>query len=93
MNTVAVGMSAGGFVVVMGTFFLWVVTQRKTPIGDLQLDVGDKLLPFEAGTSEGTRFTTAELAGKRTLSTRTASSGGLTRPTRLLFLWRCQVIT
>ena len=55
------------FALMFGTFFLWVVTQRKTPVGDLQLKVGDKLLSFEASTSEGAGFTTAELAGKRTL--------------------------
>ena len=60
-------IAPAAFALMMGTFFLWVVTQRKTPVGDLQLEVGDKLLPFEASTSEGASFTTAKLAGKRTL--------------------------
>ena len=55
------------FALFMGGFFLWVVTQRKTPVGDLQLQVRDQLLAFEARTSEGAAFSTAELAGKRTL--------------------------
>lgn len=53
--------------VMMGAGFLWLLTQRKTPIGDLKVKVGDKLLSFEATTSEGVGFHTDELAGKRTL--------------------------
>lgn len=60
-------IAPAAFALMMGTFFLWVVTQRKTPVGDLQLKVGDTLLSFEASTSEGAGFATAELAGKRTL--------------------------
>lgn len=128
MNTVAVGMSAGGFVVVMGTMFayfstiprgivperitglvlklsfgmalavaaiaysvqvsgsagaaviapsavalmfggflLWLLSQRKTPVGELKVAVGDALLSFKATTSDGTGFHTDSLAGKRTL--------------------------
>ena len=67
-GSAGVGVIApAAFALMMGTFFLWVVAQRKTPVGDLQLKVGDKLLSFEASTSEGAGFTTAELAGKRTL--------------------------
>ena len=51
----------------MGSFFLWLLTQRKTPIGDLRVASGDPILPFEATTSEGAAFHTDELAGKRTL--------------------------
>ena len=60
-------IAPAAFALMMGTFFLWIVTQRKTPVGDLQLKVGDKLLSFEASTAEGAVFTTDELAGKRTL--------------------------
>ena len=69
-NTGSAGVAViapAAFALMIGTFFLWVVSQRKTPVGDLQLKLGDKLLPFEASTSEGAVFTTAELAGKRTL--------------------------
>ena len=55
------------FAMMMGLFFLWLLTQRRTPIGQLKVKVGDKLLPFEAVTSEGARFHTDELAGKRIL--------------------------
>lgn len=55
------------FSLIIGLLFLWLLTQRKTPIGELKVKVGDKLLPFEAKTSEGDRFHTDELAGKRVL--------------------------
>lgn len=51
----------------MGLMFFWLLSLRKTPIGDLRVAVGDWLLAFEAMTSEGTRFHTDDLAGKRTL--------------------------
>ena len=69
-NTGSAGVAVivpAAFALMMGTFFLWVVSQRKTPLGDLQLKVGDTLLSFEAGTAEGAVFTTDELAGKRSL--------------------------
>ena len=55
------------FAMMMGLIFLWLLTQRRTPIGQIKVNVGDKLLPFEATTSEGVRFHTDELAGKRVL--------------------------
>jgi hypothetical protein len=55
------------FSLVMGLLFLWLLSQRKTPVGDLKVRVGDTLLPFAAQTSEGARFHTDELAGKRVL--------------------------
>lgn len=51
----------------MGTFFLWVLTQRKTPIGNIKVRVGDTLIPFEAKTSDGSDFTLADFKGKRIL--------------------------
>ena len=60
-------IAPAAFALMMGTFFLWIVSMRKTPLGDLQLEVGDQLLPFEASTAEGAVFTTDELANKRTL--------------------------
>ncbi len=51
----------------MGLTFLWLLSQRKTPIGDLKVKVGDNLLSFESTTSEGIGFHSDELKGKRTL--------------------------
>ena len=45
----------------------WLLSQRKTPIGDIKVKVGDQMLPFNATTSEGREFHTSELDGKRTL--------------------------
>ncbi len=55
------------FALMMGSFFLWLLTQRKTPIGDIKVKVGDRLLAFEATTSAGKPFSTESLANKRTL--------------------------
>lgn len=52
---------------VMGSLFFWLLTQRKTPLGNLKVALGDALLPFTATTSEGLAFDTADLAGERTL--------------------------
>ncbi len=51
----------------MGLGFFWLLSIRKTPIGDLRVKTGDSLLPFEAATSDGQIFHTDDLAGKRTL--------------------------
>ena len=53
--------------IVFGLFILWVLTQRKTPLGDIKVSVGDKLLPFSSTTSQGTTFDSADLNGKRVL--------------------------
>ncbi len=53
--------------VMLASVLLYLLTLRKTPVGDLKVEVGDRLLAFEAKTSEGDRFHTDELAGKRTL--------------------------
>jgi len=45
----------------------WLLTQRKTPVGDIKVAVGDRLLPFEAVNADGTRFHSDDLAGKRVL--------------------------
>ena len=65
-SAVAVSIpSALALLMALGIF--WLLSQRKTPIGDLKVKPGDKLFPFEATTSEGIPFHTDELAGKRTL--------------------------
>jgi hypothetical protein len=55
------------FALMMGSTFFYLLSQRKTPLGNLQVTVGDTLLPFEATTSDGAGFHTDSLAGKRTL--------------------------
>lgn len=65
----AQGASIGMAVVGAGGagLFLWLLTQRRTPVGDLRVAVGDPLLPFRATTSSGATFDTASLAGQRVL--------------------------
>ena len=50
-----------------GLFILWVLTQRKTPLGNIKIKVGDKVLPFTARSSDGSPFDSSELSGKRVL--------------------------
>ena len=55
------------FAVLMGSTFFYFLSQRKTPIGNLKVKIGDTLLPFEVNTSDGDVFHSGSLAGKRTL--------------------------
>ena len=55
------------FALMMGSTFMYLLSLRKTPIGNLKVKIGEALLPFEATTSDGTRFRTDSLAGKRTI--------------------------
>lgn len=52
---------------VMALFFLFLLSQRRTPVGDIKVAVGDTLLPFETQDSDGEPWHTDSLAGKRTL--------------------------
>ena len=56
-----------GLAIFFGGFILWVLTQRKTPLGEIKVAVGDKVLPFSAVTSQGEAFNSDALTGKRTL--------------------------
>ncbi len=52
--------------IAMGALFLWLLTQRKTPIGDIKLAVGDEILPFSVAGADGW-FDSESLYGQRTL--------------------------
>jgi hypothetical protein len=52
---------------IMGGLFLWLLTQRKTPVGNLAIAVGDSLPELEALTPDGMRFHSRELANRRIL--------------------------
>ena len=62
-----IGIVVSIFALFMGGAFFWLFSQRKTPIGNLKVKVGDKLLGFSATTSEGSAFNSDSLKGKRTL--------------------------
>ncbi|MEE8151259.1 MAG: peroxiredoxin family protein [Nitrosomonadaceae bacterium] len=51
----------------LGSFILWMLSQLKTPIGNIKVKVGDTILPFETKNSDGENFSTSQLRGKRTL--------------------------
>ncbi len=55
------------FALTLGGLFLFLITQRKTPVGDIRVGVGDSLLPFAAKNSDGSNFESASLAGRRIL--------------------------
>lgn len=61
---VIVPVAIGGM---LSTMLLYFLSQRKTPIGELKIKVGDKLLAFESMSSEGARFHSEELADRRIL--------------------------
>ncbi len=63
---VAVPVLAGS-AALFAALFLWLLTQRATPVGDLRVAVGDRVLAFTAPRDTGAAFHTDELLGKRTL--------------------------
>ena len=60
-------IAPAAFATIFSTLMLYLLSLRKTPIGDIKVKVGDKLLAFEAQTSDGIRFHTDELADRRIL--------------------------
>ncbi len=52
---------------VMGPLFLFILSQRKTPVGDIRVSVGDPLPAFLARTASGAEFHTDSLAKRRVL--------------------------
>ena len=56
-----------GFAIFMGLSFPALLTLRKTPLGKLQVKVGDTLLSFETTDSDGAAFHTDSIAGQRVL--------------------------
>jgi len=60
-----IGLSSVG--IIMSALFLWLLTQRKTPVGNITVRVGDHLPAFEARTDAGAPFSTDEFRGQRVL--------------------------
>lgn len=48
-----------------GVFILWVLSQRKTPLGNITVATGQEILPFTAETSQGDTFDSKQLKGQR----------------------------
>jgi hypothetical protein len=60
-------LGSTSFAVMMAGTFLFLLSQRKTPVGKIRVAVGDTMLPFTARTAEDTQFHSDELAGRRIL--------------------------
>jgi peroxiredoxin len=56
-----------GMAIFVSVFFLWVISQKNTPIGNIKVTVGDSLIPFTVNAADGSVFSTGDLAGKRVL--------------------------
>jgi len=57
----------GGLPILTGSGLLWILSQRKTPVGNIRVSVGDMVPDFQVLDSEGTQFSAQELKGQRTL--------------------------
>tara|TARA_R110002096_G_scaffold171490_1_gene344323 strand:+ start:70 stop:462 length:393 start_codon:yes stop_codon:yes gene_type:complete len=53
--------------ITMSGLFLWLLSVRKTPVGEINVSVGDTLLPFAAQRGDGSQFQSDSLAGQRVL--------------------------
>jgi len=60
-------IAPASFAVMMSALFLFLLSQRRTPVGNLQIKVGDRLLPFASHSSDGSPFQSDELADRRVL--------------------------
>ena len=66
-DLVALAIGLASFALAMGGLFFFLLSQRKTPIGQLRVALGDPLIAFASNDSEGRAFHTDELAKKRIL--------------------------
>jgi len=73
---IATGATAGGALLptlvaapalTLAGLFGWLYSQRATPVGRLQVAIGDAVRPFTALTPEGDTFDVASLRGRRVL--------------------------
>ena len=60
-------MVVAGFAVFMGLFFFGLYSQRKTPLGRLQVEVGAPMLAFESVDSGGNTINSDDWRGRRIL--------------------------
>ncbi len=60
-------IAPAAFALMMGPGFPLLLTQRKTPLGKIQVKVGDALLPFRSQASDGSPFHSDGFANQRVL--------------------------
>lgn len=65
-ETVVAGIFCG-FTIFLSAMLLFLLLQKKPPLGDIKVKVGDLIIPFEASTFEDNAFNTEKIKGKRTL--------------------------
>ena len=56
-----------GFAIFMALFFLVLFTQRKTPLGKIQVEVGSPMLAFDSKASDGNIVSSNDWRGRRIL--------------------------
>ena len=66
LETILAGIPFG-FTVFIAVMLSFLLLQKKAPLGDIKVKVGDFIIPFKADTFEGNIFSTEALKGKRTL--------------------------
>jgi hypothetical protein len=60
-------LAVAGFAIFMGLFFFVLYSQRKTPLGGLQVEVGAPMLAFNSVDSGGNTVNTDDWHGRRVL--------------------------
>ncbi len=63
----ALTIPAGGVAMIMSGLFLFLLTQRRTPVGNIRVAVGQPLIPFTAKDAQGANFESSALDGRRIL--------------------------
>ncbi len=53
--------------VFLSSFLLFLLSLRKTPIGNISIGVGDNFLPFSSLTNKSTQYSPEDITGQRTL--------------------------
>lgn len=64
---VALVLAITAMPLMMSGLFVYLLSLRKTPVGDIRVAVGDALPAFTSTTDAGQPFTSAELGGQRVL--------------------------
>lgn len=60
-------VAVAGFAIFMGLFFFVLYSQRKTPLGKIQVEVGAPMLAFESVDSDGSTVDSNDWRGRKIL--------------------------
>ncbi len=67
LKPAAITIAPGSMAIMMGSLFLFLLTQRHTPVGNIKISVGEPLLAFTAKNADGSTFDSSSLGGRRIL--------------------------